>query len=409
MTRNPSPFVVVSDQTPSLIDITAGFRLQSAALDLGTAVMVAMSAKKHGAKHPLEREKKGADPFPAHVPLGGHLEHTAALALANESVAAPEPLGAGDVAAEEAEHMFGVILPYDLTGRHVHFNDTAAGHDGVMSAVVKDQHVPLGSEGGIVLMADLAAAPLPQHFPLRPGNPHDRAQFAKTEQHIPVWACLDGVGVAPLVSELSAADDVRFRIKVLPRVPRVHGVPLRIDLQNGVSQETAQVSWPAADTKAFHEEAEVLFVFRERCCYFAADEPLDTASELRGHLFPCDDEGVSIGQAAHIVMEGRVLPSPDLFPVPVELNQDIGSASGGCDPGSWLIQRLAPHKEVASRQEIAVARLKSREMPAMGDQAGIIEQICRIPADGGDEGESAACTRIFMREPCLSKWRPAHE
>jgi hypothetical protein len=69
MKKRPFPFIAVSDQTPSLIDVTAGFRLQSTTLDLGTLAMVAMRAKKHGTEHPLEREKKGADPFPTNVPF----------------------------------------------------------------------------------------------------------------------------------------------------------------------------------------------------------------------------------------------------------------------------------------------------------------------------------------------------
>jgi len=331
-----------------------------------------MSAEEHGAKHPLEREKKGADPFPAHIPLRGHLEHTAALAFANERVAVPEPIGACNVAAEETEHVLRVILPHDLAGIHVHFNDAGAGHDGVVSTVVKDEHVPPGSEGGIVLMADFSAAPLPEDFPFGPGDPHDGAEFAKAEEHIPVRPRLDGVGVAPLVSELSAADDVRFRVEVLPGMPRMHRVPFRIDLHNGIPQETAQVPGSAADPKAFHDKPEVLFVFRERCCRFFADETLDTVGKLRGHLLPGDDEGVSVGKAAHVVMKGRVLPTPNFLPSPVDFNQDIGSTSRGRDSGSGLIQRLASNEQGSSRKEIAVPGPERREMPAMDDQAGVI-------------------------------------
>jgi len=89
ITKNPFTLMVVSDQPPLLIEVTVGLIPQSAALDLGTMVMVTMSAEKHGAEHALEREKKGADPFPADVSLGCHLEHTTALTLADERIAVP--------------------------------------------------------------------------------------------------------------------------------------------------------------------------------------------------------------------------------------------------------------------------------------------------------------------------------
>lgn len=409
MTGNPCSFVVVSDQTPSLIDITAGFRLQSAALDLGTAVMVAMSAKKHGAEHPFEGQYKGADPFPADIPLRGDLEHTAALALADERVAVPEPIGAGNVTAEETEHVLRVVLPHDLAGRHVHFNDTGAGHNGVVSSVVKDEHVPLGSKGGIVLVADPSSSPFPQDFAFRPGDAHHRAEFSKTEQHVAVRACLNRIGVTPLVPELPTADNVRFRVEVLPGVPRVHRVSLRVDLQNGVPEETAQVPGPAPDSEPFHEKAEVVFVFRESGCGILTDEALDPFGKVRRHLLPGDNKGASVGKAAHVVMKGRVLPTPDLLPSPVDFNQDIGSTSRGRDSGSGLIQRLASNEQVSSRKEIAVPGPERREMPAMNNQAGIVEEIGRVPADGRDEGEPAACAGVFVRKSCLPKWRPAHE
>jgi len=74
-------------------------------------------------------------------------------------------------------------------------------------------------------------------------------------------------------------------------------------------------------------------------------------------------------------MKGRVLPSPDLLPVAVQFNQDVGSTPRGRDARSGLIQRLAPDEEVPTRQEIAVAGPERREEPAMNDQAGVIEKI----------------------------------
>jgi hypothetical protein len=372
MARNPFTLMVVSDQAPSLIDVTVGFRLQSAALDLGTMVMVTMSTEEHGAQHALEREKKGADPFPADVSVRRHLEHAAALALTDERIAVPETLGSGNVTAEEAEHMFGIILPHDFAALHVHFNDAGPGHDGVVSSIVENQHVPLWSEGGIMLVTDLPSSPFPQDFPFRPGDAHYRAEFAKTEQHVSMGACLNGIGVTPFMPEFSAADNVRFRIEVLPGMPRVHGIPPRVDLHNGVPQETAQVPGPSADSEAFHEEAEVLFVFRDRCCRFFAYEPLDTVGKFWGHLLPGDHKGVSVGKAAHVVMKSRMLPSPDFVSVPVEFNQDVGAAARGSDAGSGLIQGLAPDEEVPSGEEIPVTGTERGEEPAMDHLAGII-------------------------------------
>lgn len=368
-----------------------------------------MSAEEHGAEHSFKRQDKGAHPFPAHVSLRRHLEHTTALTLADEGIAVPESLSAGNVTAEKAKHMFGVVLPHDFVGLHVHFNDTGAGHDGVVSAVVKDEHVPLGSEIGIVLVADLAATPLPQDFPFGPGDPHDRAEFTKTDEDISVSAGLNGIRMTPLMPEFPAADNVCFRIQVLPGMPRMHRVTLGIDLQDSVSKKTAQVPGPASHSEAFHEKTEVLFVLGKCYCRFFADEALDPLCKLRGHLFPGDDEGVSVGEAAHVVMKGRVLPAPDLLSVPVHFYQNICSTARGRYAGSGLIQRLTPDEKVPSRQEVAISWPEGREIPAMHYQAGIVEQIRRVPTNRSDERESAACAGILVGKTCLPKRRPTHE
>src|SRR5262249_14385199 len=123
-------------------------------LDFGTVGRIAIGAEdKADVTDSRTRRRlrpgKGIDVFPHEVPRSCHFESPAPQAFANERVARPQPLTAGDEKAVKGVAGIAVIFPYGLAGLLIELNDFRAPRPASV-AIGKEHHMPIVEELHIV-------------------------------------------------------------------------------------------------------------------------------------------------------------------------------------------------------------------------------------------------------------------
>src|SRR5262245_35124458 len=160
-------------------------------LDFGTVGRIAIGAEDkadvtdRGTRRRL-RPGKGIDVFPHEVPRRRHFEDAAPQAFANERVARPQPLTAGDEKAVEGVAGIALIFPYRLAGLLIELNDFRATRPAFV-AIGKEHHMPIVEELNIVRATPGIVLPVPGKLVGRPVDNGDQREMTETTFHRIMW------------------------------------------------------------------------------------------------------------------------------------------------------------------------------------------------------------------------------
>src|SRR5215471_14664318 len=155
-------------------------------LDFGTVGRIAIGAEDkadvtdRGAWRRL-RPGKGVDVFPHEVTRRRHFEYAAPQAFANERVARPQPLTAGDEKAVEGVAGIALIGPEGLAGLRIELNDFRAPRPAAV-AIGKEQHMPIVEELHIVRAPPGIVLPVPGQRAGRSVDNGDQRDMPETHQ-----------------------------------------------------------------------------------------------------------------------------------------------------------------------------------------------------------------------------------
>jgi hypothetical protein len=136
--------------------------------------------------------------------------------------------------------------------------------------------------------------------------------------------------------------------------------------------------------------------------------PFDLPCNLLRTPFPDNDHGVPIRHPGHIVMEDGVLPTPDYMAFPIELQQNVCTASRLTETEICRLSRLTPKEQIPSWKEETIARLAVKRLPVMNNLSVFVEEKHIVSPNGCDQCKTMSGTRISIGKTGDSEWRPAY-
>lgn len=143
------------------------------------------------------------DVLPHGVALRRHLEQAAPLALADQRVAAGEPLRTADVRTEERIGRLAAIFPHRLVGAGIDFDHARKRVGRDVGAVGEQRDVAVGERLAVVLHAEAVVAVFPFELPRRTIDQRDHVEPAEADVDVAVGQGRDRIGVRELVAVLA--------------------------------------------------------------------------------------------------------------------------------------------------------------------------------------------------------------